>query len=103
MARIAALLTAQRARRALDERGVTMVIFGLVIVALLIIVAVVLDLGNARQEKRNLQNAADAAALAGANDLGTPQAANARPDAYKYSYNNIRPGTAPGGCPTNPC
>ena len=50
MTRIAARLTAQRARRALDERGVTMVIFGLVIVALLIIVAVVLDLGNARQE-----------------------------------------------------
>jgi Flp pilus assembly protein TadG len=101
MTRIAARLMARRAQRVVDERGVTMVLFGLLIVALLIIVAVVIDLGNARQEKRQLQNSADAAALAGANDLGTVNAANACLDAYKFSYNNMRLGTSPGSCPTS--
>src|SRR6476469_2836611 len=101
MTRLAARLMSRRGQRALDERGVTMVIFGLLIVALLIIVAIVIDLGNARQEKRQLQNAADAAALAGANDLGTVNAANACLDAYKYSYNNMRLGTSPTTCPTS--
>src|SRR4051812_42509851 len=101
MTRLAARLMAGRAQRAIDERGVTMIIFGLMLVGLLIIVAIVIDLGNARQEKRQLQNSADAAALAGANDLGTVNAANACVDAYKYSYNNMRLGTSPASCPTS--
>src|SRR3954452_14056248 len=98
MTRFAARLMAERARPPADERGVTMIIFGLVLVALLIIVAIVIDLGNARQQKRQLQNAADAAALAGATDLGTVSAANACADAVSYTYNNMRFGTVQGAC-----
>jgi Flp pilus assembly protein TadG len=101
MTRIATRLWGRRAQRVIDERGVTMVIFALLIVALLIIVAIVIDLGNARQQKRQLQNAADAAALAGAGDLGTVNAANACTTAYSYSYNNMQLGTAPSSCPTS--
>src|SRR3954471_23807460 len=97
MTRIAARLMARRARRVVDERGVTMIIFGLILVALLIIVAVVIDLGNARQEKRQLQNAADAAALAGASELftvsGSPCAT-----AVTYAYANMRLGPVQGAC-----
>lgn len=75
-----------------------MILWVLLIVALLIIVAIVIDLGNARQEKRQLQNAADAAALAGASDLGTPTAADACPTAYGYAFNNLRLGAAPAAC-----
>jgi Flp pilus assembly protein TadG len=101
MTRIAARLMARRARRVrrvVDERGVTMIIFGLILVALLIIVAIVIDLGNARQEKRQLQNAADAAALAGASPLFTSGAANACPTAVTYSYNNLQLGAVTGSC-----
>jgi Flp pilus assembly protein TadG len=86
---------ARRAQRVVDERGVTMVIFGLMIVALLIIVAIVIDLGNARQQKRQLQNAADAAALAGASDINVTNG-NPCSQAVTYAYNNLSLGT-----PTN--
>jgi Flp pilus assembly protein TadG len=53
-----------RARRD-DERGVIAVMFALFLVVVLGIVALVVDLGNARQQRREAQASADAAALAG--------------------------------------
>jgi|GEM_PF-4521039 len=92
MTRFAARLMTRRARRAMDEAGVTMVIFSLLIVALLVVVAIVIDLGNARQQKRQLQNAADAAALAGAHDIGVT-GGDPCAQAATYVYNNLTLGT----------
>jgi Flp pilus assembly protein TadG len=87
-----------------DERGVTMILFAFMIVGLLTIVAIVIDLGNARQERRGLQNAADAAALAGAsvidNATATCSGGDQVREAAKYTYNNMSIGTAPS-CPTS--
>jgi Flp pilus assembly protein TadG len=48
-----------------DERGVIAVMFALLLVVMLGIMALVVDLGNARQERRAAQAGADSAALAG--------------------------------------
>jgi hypothetical protein len=48
-----------------DERGVIAVMFALLLVVMLGVVALVVDLGNARQQRRALQSGADASALAG--------------------------------------
>jgi len=50
------------------ERGQILVIFALALVALLAMVGLVLDGGSAFAQRRDQQNAADLAALAGAND-----------------------------------
>jgi hypothetical protein len=55
-------------RRA-DEEGATLVLMVLVLVVLLGTSALVIDLGLARSERRKFQNAADASALGGAQDL----------------------------------
>jgi Flp pilus assembly protein TadG len=52
-------------RRHRDERGVIAVMFAILLVVMLGIVALVVDLGNARQLRREAQASADAAALAG--------------------------------------
>jgi Flp pilus assembly protein TadG len=48
-----------------DERGVIAVMFALLLVVMLAVIALVIDLGNARQQRRVAQASADAAALAG--------------------------------------
>ena len=48
-----------------DERGVIAVMFALLLVLMLAVIALVIDLGNARQQRRAAQASADAAALAG--------------------------------------
>jgi len=52
-----------------DERGATLVLFAVCMTVCLVFVAFVVDLGNARQIRRQAQSAVDAAALAGANTL----------------------------------
>jgi hypothetical protein len=52
-----------------SDHGVVMIIGALIMTALLISVAFAVDLGNARQFKRQAQATADAAALAGAGSL----------------------------------
>jgi Flp pilus assembly protein TadG len=52
-----------------DERGVTLILMALSMVVLLGFSALVIDLGAARQMKRQSANAADASALGGAQDL----------------------------------
>jgi Flp pilus assembly protein TadG len=48
-----------------DERGVIAVMFALLLAVMLGVMALVIDLGNARQERRAAQAGADSAALAG--------------------------------------
>jgi hypothetical protein len=56
-------------RRADGERGFALVIFALMLFSLMVITALVVDLGAVYAHRRNDQNAADAAALAGAQEL----------------------------------
>jgi hypothetical protein len=63
--------------RARDERGLVVVWLAIMMVVLLGIAALVLDLGHARETKREVQNAADAAALGAAQDLPVRSAADA--------------------------
>lgn len=56
-------------RRDRDEQGMTIVLVGLLAVALLVISAFTIDFGQAYVSKRNLQKAADAGALAAAQEL----------------------------------
>ena len=55
-----------------DQRGATLVLAALLMIALLAMSAVAVDLTNARQVRRRAQGSADAAALAGAQDLPDP-------------------------------
>jgi len=52
-----------------DERGAVLVVAAISMVAVLAIVAIVIDIGYAKQYRRLSQNSADAAALAAAQDL----------------------------------
>jgi Flp pilus assembly protein TadG len=54
-----------------DESGATIILFALVLFSLLAISAFVVDVGALVQERRTLQNGADAAALAVAKDCAT--------------------------------
>jgi uncharacterized membrane protein len=56
-------------RRCENDQGVSLVLVALVLVGILAIAAIVVDLGNARQVRRETQGAADAASLAAAQDL----------------------------------
>jgi len=59
-----------RSRAALsDESGAVVIIVALLLVALLVVVALVIDLGGLYDHDRELQTAADAGALAGAQEL----------------------------------
>ena len=73
------------------EQGVTTILWALLIVGVLTIVAIVVDLGHARQRKRQLQNATDAAALAGAAEIGSPTGCPNK-EANSYTYNNLQLG-----------
>jgi hypothetical protein len=70
-----------------------------------VIVAIVIDLGNARQQKRQLQNSADAAALAGASVINATTATctggDMLHDALKYAYNNAGITGSVVACPTS--
>ncbi len=60
-----------RCPRTRDERGATLVIVALSLVALMAIAALAVDGGNLFSSRRSTQNATDAAALAGAEALNT--------------------------------
>lgn len=91
-------------RRARRDSGQVLVVFALGLVALLAATSIAVDLGRFYSERRFLQNAADAAALAGANALirgGTES--DARADAlavlaanYAVPPNGIAPAMPPG-------
>jgi hypothetical protein len=62
-------MTRDRRRQGRDERGAVAVLAALLAIVLFALAALVVDLGKARDVRRQSQNAADAAALAGANAL----------------------------------
>jgi Flp pilus assembly protein TadG len=76
--------------RADDERGAIAVIFAIVLVVMLGIGGLVVDIGFASQKARQIQNSADAAALAAAQSL--PSTTNAISTAQTYAQSNL-----PGG------
>ncbi len=61
-----------RAARRPNERGAFLVLAALLLVAMLAMAAIAVDLANGRQQRRQSQATADAAALAGAQDLPDP-------------------------------
>lgn len=60
-------VVARRVRR--DERGVAVVVLAAMLMGALAMLALVIDWGNVTQERRQAQNAVDAAALAAANSI----------------------------------
>ncbi|HEV8296176.1 MAG TPA: pilus assembly protein TadG-related protein, partial [Acidimicrobiales bacterium] len=87
----------QRGRRRGDERGAVIVLAGLMLTTMLAFSALVIDIANATQVKRQAQSTADAAALAAAQDLPNGPDAVATVKAYAYSNLSI-PSTAWQGC-----
>lgn len=83
-----------------DESGQALVLVALLMVVLLGFAALVIDVGSLYITKANLQNAADAAALAGAKDLGTSNDATAT--AKNYAKMNGCENTAVNPTNTNP-
>jgi hypothetical protein len=65
-----------------------MVLTALILVTLLIVVAIVIDLGNARQQKRHAQAIADAAALSGASAL-TDVPPKGPLEALRYAFKSL--------------
>jgi hypothetical protein len=84
-----------RARR--DERGAILVIAALVLTALLTMSALAVDLANARQQQRQAQGSADAAALAAAQDLPDPARVVATAKQYAAENFDVSP-AAWSGC-----
>jgi Putative Flp pilus-assembly TadE/G-like len=80
-----------------EERGATLVLFVLFLPVLLAFAAFVVDVGHAFQLRRHLQVAADAAALAAAQEL--PSTTNATTIANEYSASaggrNVNPNLPP--------
>jgi hypothetical protein len=73
-------------RRIVEERGQVLALFTVALVVLLAFVGLVIDVGKAYYVQRSLQQAADAAALAGAGDL--PSIASAKATAKAYGSGN---------------
>ncbi len=65
-----------------QERGLIMVLTGLLLTVLMIFAALVIDMGQAYSSRRQMQNASDDAALAGANQL------------YRVKFPSSSPGPA---------
>jgi hypothetical protein len=79
-------------RRLRDDRGTAVVMFVLLFTALVAFGALAYDFGSWYRAQRNLQSAADAAALAAAQDL--PNTATASTTATNYATNNVSGSTA---------
>ena len=70
-----------------DERGAVLVLAVVMLSAMLAFSALVIDVANAMQTRRQAQNSADAAALAGAQDL--PNSATVVSMIKQYAYSNM--------------
>jgi Flp pilus assembly protein TadG len=86
-----------------DERGVVLVLAAIMMVVFLGMAALAIDVGYFDQQQRQAQSAADAAALAGAQEL-PGSAANATSQAKSFVISNMPavPHTYPGTCATPP-
>lgn len=96
-----------------EERGAVAIVFALVVTALVVLVALVVDLGYAQDTRRVSQNAADSSALAGANALyptgactsggAKPCVADAVSQVKSYALTNFNVAAAAwGSCSASP-
>jgi Flp pilus assembly protein TadG len=82
-------------RRSRSERGAVAVLVGILSVVIFIVAALVVDLGDGRDQRRQARSAADAAALAAANELyihtfsETPRITQAVSAAKTYALKNF--------------
>jgi Flp pilus assembly protein TadG len=76
----------QHGRR--GERGQALVIWALMATVMLGFVGLVVDGSNLQENKRQLRNAADAAAMAGAYDLPSPSGSQAQTDSVQWLTKN---------------
>ncbi len=83
-----------------DERGVVLVITTLLLVVLLGIAGLAIDLGYAYEQRRQVQNSADAAALGAAQDL--PSLTTTEGDAKSLSQTNLPNGSFPWSSCSDP-
>ena len=79
-------------RRLKDERGAVAIIVAAIMVPLLICTALVVDMGSAYVRKRELQNAADAAALAIALDCAGGHCGSITTTASTFAQANVGSG-----------
>jgi hypothetical protein len=86
------MLIRRRARQR-DERGVVLVVTALLLVVLLGIAGFAIDLGYAYEQRRQVQNSADAAALGAAQDL--PDLTATEGSAKTLSHTNLPNGSFP--------
>ena len=77
-------------RRAGDERGLVLVLFSILMVALLGMAAVVVDLGQQKSSRRSAQSIADIAALGGGKSLSAGDPGQACVDAITYLNINVK-------------
>ncbi len=82
------MLARRQAHRPQNERGQVIVLLVLMMVVLLGFAALVVDVGYAYYAHRSLQSSADAAALAGAQELPNASAAEAKAREYSSSPGN---------------
>jgi Flp pilus assembly protein TadG len=84
-----------------DERGISVLIVALTLVTLVVMAALAIDLGDVRQVRSQEQNAADAGALAGAQDLPAAPEAVAKAAGYAAAtMSSTRASSAPCGSGT---
>jgi Flp pilus assembly protein TadG len=79
-------------RRRRNERGIAIIYLALFLTVLMIMAAIVVDVGNARQQRANAQSAVDAAALSAAQILvvtQSSQATNVYNMAANTAYNSL--------------
>ena len=84
-----------------SERGAVELLVAFALVAILGITALVVDIGNAKQQRRNFQTGADSGSLAGAQELAT-SAATARTFAAEYALDSVNQ-ARPSGMSTTAC
>ena len=85
-----AILSVTRERAREDERGVTLILFTLMLTVLLVFVALALDTGLVYNEHRQDQSAADAAALAAIKDLVTQGRNEAVQTIFALTWDNTK-------------
>lgn len=91
---MATSLRALRRRVRRDERGIAIILVALLMIPLLVVAAIVVDLGNARQQKLNAQAISDSAALAAAAGLTAVPAAPYS-NAFKYAFKSLKVASPP--------
>lgn len=84
-----------------DERGAYLILWALLLLGMLILVAIVIDLGHVRSTRRQAQRTADLAAVAAGQELSGGDVINACKAAVKYVKTNASLSVLPETCTTD--